>query len=423
MKQKKQLLKHNGSSLSCTILRPIVYAIIMFIMGYQFGVVKRGLTHYDNNHYYGTPPAPPLAHKAAATALQPNTNNDNSNNNEQSYTAGSLETYFREHHYNASGKEGTIFFQRGCPIWREEIASPMYNELQIYIEELKVYMDAIEKFKMSTISSTAVTLRDEILKNNPTMSREEICSKVNIHPKNGLNSIFKSGQLSYSPHSGYMEPLLPPLRHPLVCYTNNIYNYYLKAKHLLDLSYIVHDFNALCHKLQPNSRIVLIDMGASLQFHDEGYYSNGTDQSTLPAVYLTELFRKFGMPFDHIYAYEITETKPQTMVESIPEHLRAAYHWINVGVDPAPNSINNPLNLIHNHFNEDDVIIVKLDIDADRIEQQFIQQLLTDERFNITRLIDHFYFEHHLGDKYERKESIDLFARLRERGIPAHYWV
>lgn len=139
--------------------------------------------------------------------------------------------------------------------------------------------------------------------------------------------IFKSGQLSFSPVAGQLEPLLPPLRQRLLCYGNpDIYHYYLKAKHVLDLSYLVHDFGALCRKkLQPSSRIVHIDMGASLQFHDT--YSN-----TLPAVYLTEIFRKFGMPFDHIYAYEITPTEPATMVKSIPEQLRVAYRKFAISV-------------------------------------------------------------------------------------------
>jgi len=330
--------------------------------------------------------------------------------NNKTYTPGSLEAYFRQNHYNASGEEGKIFFQRGCPIWREKTASPKYQDLQVYIKELREYMEAVDQFNVS------VNLRSEMFNHGPA-SRDEICSRVELHPA-GLEGIFKSGQLSFYPLAGHMEPLLPPLRHPLMCYDNpDIYKYYLKAERLLDLSFLVHDFGALCRKLQPDSRIVLIDMGASLQFHDS--YSK-----TLPAVYLTEIFRKFGMPFDHIYAYEITPTEPETMVRSIPEHLRAAYHWVNVGVDPDPESINNPLNLIHNHFNEHDIVIVKLDIDNDRIEQQFVQQLLQDERFHTTHaLIDHFYFEHHLSGQFERKESIQLFSQLREKGIPAHYWV
>ena len=330
------------------------------------------------------------------------------------YQAGPLELYFRKNHYNASGIEGQIFFQRGCPIWREENASPKFRYLQNYVSELQDYMEAVDTFP-----NVSVDIRTQLLHHGPA-ARDKICSRVEVHP-DGLLGIFSSGELSYSPVAGYLEPLLPPLRHPLLCYDNpNIYKYYLKAKRLLDLSYLVHDFGAMCQKILPSSRIVLIDMGASLQFHEA--YSE-----KLPAVYLTDIFAKFGFPFDHIYAYEIEPTEPDIMVNSIPEHLRSAYHWINVGVNPDVKSINNPFNLVHNHFNADDIIIVKLDIDNSFIEQKFIEQLLEDSRFHASAsrktLIDHFYFEHHLDGTFERKESIELFTQLREKGIPAHYWV
>jgi len=136
------------------------------------------------------------------------------------------------------------------------------------------------------------------------------------------------------------------------------------------------------------------------------------------------MFRKFGMPFDHIYAYEKTPTEPESMVESIPEHIRPAYHWINVAVNASKFSIDNPLRLIHNHYNKDDIIIVKLDIDNDRIEQEFVQQILQDAKNHTKQTrIDHFYFEHHLGQNHPRKKSIELFTKLRKVGIGAHYWV
>lgn len=58
------------------------------------------------------------------------------------YTAGNLEAYFRQNHYNASGQEGSIFFQRGCPIWREETASPIAQVprlADIYRRAARVY--------------------------------------------------------------------------------------------------------------------------------------------------------------------------------------------------------------------------------------------------------------------------------------------
>jgi len=128
-------------------------------------------------------------------------------------------------------------------------------------------------------------------------------------------------------------------------------------------------------------------------------------------------------PFDHIYAYEITPTPPADVVQALPDTLRAACHWINVGVDAAPDSPNNPLRrLVLDHYEPNDIVIVKLDIDNTALELKFVEQLLSDDRYR-GGLIDHFYFEHHLDGRYERRESIQLFLKLREKGIPAHYWV
>jgi hypothetical protein len=62
-------------------------------------------------------------------------------------------------------------------------------------------------------------------------------------------------------HVGYVEPLLPPLRHPDFCKKGR--NVRIRA--VYDLSYLVHDFGAMCRRLKRHSRIVLVDMGASLE--------------------------------------------------------------------------------------------------------------------------------------------------------------
>ena len=60
-------------------------------------------------------------------------------------------------------------------------------------------------------------------------------------------------------------------------------------------------------------------------------------------------------------------------------------------------------------------------------------QLLDDKDGVYHKLVDQFYFEHHvhLGErapwwggsmKGTVQESLDLFGGLREKGIPAHFW-
>jgi len=76
---------------------------------------------------------------------------------------------------------------------------------------------------------------------------------------------------------------------------------------------------------------------------------------------------------------------------------------------------------------------VKLDIDTPSIELPLVLQLLEDKDGVYSKIIDQFYFEHHvhLGElkrNWKRKvngtvgESLELFTNLRKRGIPAHFW-
>ena len=94
----------------------------------------------------------------------------------------------------------------------------------------------------------------------------------------------------------------------------------------------------------------------------------------------------------------------------------------------------NPLHSILSTFDEDDFIVVKLDIDTAWIEVPLAHQLLKGGKDGLYhKLIDQFYFEHHvhLGEMKKKwkqtmegsiKDSLDLFHGLREKGIPAHFW-
>ncbi|KAL3903913.1 MAG: hypothetical protein SGARI_005166, partial [Bacillariaceae sp.] len=130
------------------------------------------------------------------------------------------------------------------------------------------------------------------------------------------------------------------MRHPGICED--------KRKWLMSMDYLVHDFGQMCRKLKRHSRTVFVDMGAALDFHAAG---------TTPAVYVTHTYHKFGFKFDHIYAYELRIKDPKDVYERIPDDLKSAYHWYNVGVDADPNSPNNPLKMIKDNFNEDDFVV------------------------------------------------------------------
>jgi hypothetical protein len=71
---------------------------------------------------------------------------------------------------------------------------------------------------------------------------------------------------------------------------------------------------------------------------------------------------------------------PAQVFSRLPEHWLTSYHWINGGVDADPNSTLNPLKWILDTFEEDHLIVVKLDIDKPAIELPLVLQLLNDNR-------------------------------------------
>jgi len=94
----------------------------------------------------------------------------------------------------------------------------------------------------------------------------------------------------------------------------------------------------------------------------------------------------------------------------------------------------NPLNSILQKYKEDDFIVFKLDIDINSIELPLAQQLLAGGVNGMYhRLIDQFYFEHHVhlseiayawNETMEGtiKDTLDLLYGLRSKGITSHFW-
>lgn len=192
-------------------------------------------------------------------------------------------------------------FPMTCGIWKNpDTTNKVFHEqITAYKEELEHYTDIVNNF-------TAIPdLRKAIQRTN----NHDVCKATRPHSE-GLQEIFKSSsQLSYSSNTGYMEPLLPPMRHPKLCDWRH--------GNVLNLAYLVHDFEAMCHKLKPHSRLVMIDAGASLEFH-------GKDQ---PIMYLLNLYEKFGFHFDHIYALEMKKFDPNTVYQKLlPEKYMQSYH-------------------------------------------------------------------------------------------------
>lgn len=292
----------------------------------------------------------------------------------------------------------------GCLIYSDPTVTneDIHRELTSYLYDLETYIAAVENFQ------PVPNVFDEIIKGN-----YEICSSLRLHP-DSVSGLFPNSMLSYS-SSGYVEPILPPM------WSHGMSG---GPRGYMGLDFIVHDFETMCRNLKPSSRRVLIDMGASLDFH----------RSDQPIMVLLAEYEKFGFHFNHIYTFEITFTEPSTVYNDLlPEKHMASYHWINVAADPEEGVKLNPLHSILNQFDEDDFVVVKLDVDTAEVEVPLVYQLL-EGGLNGTyhKLVDQFYFEHHVhlgniafacGDSMRGsiKDSLELFHGLRVKGIPLHF--
>jgi hypothetical protein len=376
----------------------------------------------------------------------------------------------------------------GCDVWNDPTTTTtttitttttkttmnIHNELHSYLNGLDAYHAAVEQFPgvsqdlrttmIETMRRTTTSRTNGNNNNNNNNNSEMelkgltasekryICQSVQLHPDGLLHGFF-SGQantgggrssdtdsdgpllLSFSNQSafGYIEPLLTPMRNPHFCtdfdhHNNKGQEQQDKEKHKLmfSLNYMVHDFEHLCfHQLQPHSRTVFIDMGASLKFHGD------SDSRAQPMVDLIRLYQKFGITFDHIYGFEIKKISAKEAYQLIPQEYMASYHWINVGVSHQRGHKKNPLDSIVRKFHPDDLVIVKLDIDTNYMELALAQQLLEDD--SLSRLVDHFYFEQHVHMKEiafawtesmagTLADTLALFQGLRRKGVAAHFW-
>jgi hypothetical protein len=248
------------------------------------------------------------------------------------------------------------------------------------------------------------------------------CDELYKNNDANLPEIFGS-TLSYFTKYGYVEPLLPPMRHPKWCLPPPSSSTRKKKNHppyLLDILYLVHDFAQFCRNIPSHAKTIFVDLGASLQFDFH--------KKTTPVLQLLELYRDYGnIRFDHIYAFELKPENPKDVFAKLPRHLFPAYHWINVGINTDVNSPFNPWNLLRDQYVPDDFVVIKLDVDKTSIEVELIRQLLQDPQ--LIAIVDVLYWEHHvsLTEWYPYQEtmekSLKLFAELRAKGIAAHYWV
>lgn len=227
------------------------------------------------------------------------------------YKPASTEEYIMTH-MQELGYHPKNMWGAGCKIWESPEVSNQENfdSLHAFKEDLKTYKKVVEAFNKTATGDILHKIRH----GNGEESQSEICKAARPHP-DGIQALFPSKQLSFT-KNGFVEPLLTPMRNPRFCEDT--------TKLQLDIDYIIHDFEAMCLQLKPASKIVLIDMGASLAFHSSGKQ---------PAIVLMEQFEKFGLYFDQIFAFEVTPQDPiKVYRELLPQKYISSYHWINAGM-------------------------------------------------------------------------------------------
>ena len=392
-------------------------------------------------------------------------------------------------HVDYGDPKNTQDMPSGCELWmKPEVTNPeIYRGLETFRDELEAYDEIMLDWtwdppKLDSMlswgwnSETPKDERAEAYKDlrdffdATSSNKNAVCKSLEIHPQ-GLEGIFTS-QMSLSrlpnnnkdgeTRSAFLEPFLPPLRHPEFCHThyelqkqqrenkrkrtNRLRNrkkndkfQHLENTRFFDTGYIVHDFAAMCrNNIYKHSRTVFVDVGKPF-----GFRNPKVPKDPPPSLGLLDLYRRFGIVFDHVYGYGAKPWDISSALKEIPDILKAAYHDFNAGIDSNLNSYANPFKIISEAYKPDDFVVVVLNTNnAQGISIPLAHQLLVEELnrtssvgYKLSDLIDVFYFSHHFTMKEmtfswkdsmrgaSMQDSMEFFASLREHGIAAHYWI
>ena len=231
-------------------------------------------------------------------------------------------------------------------------------------------------------------------------------------------------------HFSYIEPLVGLMRHPAFRGTFRSFGWdlaYSKAYMLAD-KWSLHRATCAeqssCHGSRTPSSFYF-DLGAST-------WTDGAGGASQPWFY--GLSWCMCKPFESLYLWEAEFVHPSKVFSQLPSHIAPLYHWYNIPLATDIGSWHNPVNHILLHTTPADTVFVKVDYDQLQMEEETIQQILTNGE--VSNRIDELFFEHHvqmdvMGDIWNIKnkskrylsDSIELFQSLRRVGVRAHSWV
>jgi hypothetical protein len=149
-----------------------------------------------------------------------------------SYVRSSVEEYVIHNAaalgYNASSR---VSMRPSCALWTD-LSLPFHQSLIEYSQELTKYMSRVQLFE--AIPDLRLSLHEN----------HNICDTLELDP-GSMPAMFPSKQLSSGTSFGWIEALLLPMHHPDFCLEGH--------KHLMDMSYMVHDLTAMCRHLNGSS--------------------------------------------------------------------------------------------------------------------------------------------------------------------------
>lgn len=145
-----------------------------------------------------------------------------------------------------------------------------------------------------------------------------------------------------------------------------------------------------------------------------------------------------GIHTDQLFSWEfVVASPPSVWWSSVPPHVYPRVHFFNVPITHKEGHPDNPLELIRRVARREDFVAFKLDIDTPSIEIPLALQLLRDQ--DLLGLVDEFFFElhyksavmerywHDVPNEYDGLvldvvHALELFTKLREAGVRAHFW-
>jgi hypothetical protein len=131
--------------------------------------------------------------------------------------------------------------------------------------------------------------------------------------------------------------------------------------------------------------------------------------------------------------------EPILFWEKVPLPLKAIYQFFNAPITSDPKGGQSPTRMIKQLAKVEDFVAYKLDIDHPETELPIVLDFLNDP--SLMQLVDEFFFElhyrcevmrycgwdykmpkKHLGIELNSQSALNIFTKLRQNGVRAHFW-